>query len=115
MGIEGDFEIEEEFLDEDLEVHKLNKLYKKTAHLLPSTSSAFPSSSDVMGVNRNASDCRRKNVDPPSGGMGQEMKKLKWWQRALFCMNNDMRQTQYKDYVDCKHIHKRQQDFGCSF
>jgi hypothetical protein len=42
-GIEGDFEIEEDFLDEDLEVHKVNKLYKKTAHLLPSTSSAFPS------------------------------------------------------------------------
>jgi hypothetical protein len=42
--------------------------------------------------------------------MGQEMKKLKWWQRALFCMNNDVRQTQYKDYVDRKHIHKKQWD-----
>jgi hypothetical protein len=42
--------------------------------------------------------------------MGQEMKKLKWWQRALFCMNNDVRQTQYKDYVDRKHIHKKQRD-----
>jgi hypothetical protein len=42
--------------------------------------------------------------------MGQEMKKLKWWQRALFCMNNDVRQTQYKDYVESKHIHKKQRD-----
>jgi hypothetical protein len=42
--------------------------------------------------------------------MGQEMKKIKWWQRALFCMNSDMRQTQYKDYVDRKHIHKKQRD-----
>jgi hypothetical protein len=42
--------------------------------------------------------------------MGQEMKKLKWWQRALFCMNNDVRQTQYKDYMERKHIHKKQQD-----
>jgi hypothetical protein len=109
-GIEGDFEIEEDFLGEDLEVHKPNKLYKKTAHLLPSTSSTFPSSSDVMGGNRYASGCRRKNADPPSGGMGQEMKKLKWWQRALFCMNNDVRQTQYKDYMDRKHIHKKQRD-----
>jgi hypothetical protein len=106
-GFEGDFEIEEDFFDEDLEVHKL---YKKTAHLLPSTSSAFPSSSDVLGCNRYASGCRRKNADPPSGGMGQEMKKLKWWQRALFCMNNYVRQTQYKDYVDRKHIHKKQRD-----
>jgi hypothetical protein len=109
-GIEGDFEIEQDFLSEELEVHKPNKLYKKTAHLLPSTSSTFPSSSDVMGGNRYASGCRRKNADPPSGGMGQEMKKLKWWQRALFCMNNDVRQTQYKDYVDRKHIHKKQRD-----
>jgi hypothetical protein len=107
-GIEGDFEIEEDFLGEDLEVHKPNKLYKKTSHLLPSTSSAFPSSSDVMGGNRYASGCRRKNADTPSGGMGQEMKKLKWWQRALFCMNNNVRQTQYKDYVDRKHVHKKQ-------
>jgi hypothetical protein len=106
-GIEGDFEIEEYFLGEDLEVHKL---YKKTAHLLPSTSSSYPSSSDVLGGNRYASGCRRKNADPPSGGMGQEMKKLKWWQRPLFCMNNDVRQTQYKDYVDRKHIHKKQWD-----
>jgi hypothetical protein len=73
-GIEGDFEIEKDFLDEDMEVHK------KTAHLLPSTSSAFPPSSDELGGNRYASGCRRKNADPPSGGMGQEMKKLKWWQ-----------------------------------
>jgi hypothetical protein len=109
-GIEGEFEIEEDFLDDELEVHKLNKLYKKTAHLLPSTSSAFPSSSDVMGGNRYASGCRRKNADPPSGEMGQEMRKLKWWQRALFCMNNDVRQSQYKDYVDRKHIHKKQRD-----
>jgi hypothetical protein len=109
-GIEKDFEIEEDFLGEDLEVHKPNKLYKKTAHLLPSTSSAFSSSSDVMGENRYASGCRRKNADPPSGGMGQEMKKLKSWQRALFCMNNEVRQTQYKDYVDRKHIHKKQRD-----
>jgi hypothetical protein len=42
--------------------------------------------------------------------MGQEMKKLKWWQRALFCMNNDVHQTQYKDYVDRKHIHKKQRE-----
>jgi hypothetical protein len=109
-GIEGDFEIEQDFLGEELEVYKPNKLYKKTAHLLSSTSSAFPFSSDVMGGNRYASDCRRKNADPPSGGMGQEMKKLKWWQRALFCMNNDVHQTQYKDYVDRKHIHKKQRD-----
>jgi hypothetical protein len=109
-GIEGDFEIEQDFLGEELEVHKPNKLYKKTAHLLSSTSSAFPSSSDVMGGNHYASGCRRKNVDPPSGGMGQEMKKLKWRQRALFCMNNDVRQTQYKDYVDRKHIHKKQRE-----
>jgi hypothetical protein len=106
-GIEGDFEIEEDFLGEDMEV---NKLYKKTTHLLPSTSSAFLPSSDVLSGNRYASGCRRKNADPPSGGMGQEMKKLKWWQRALFCMNNDVRQTQYKDYVERKHIHKKQQD-----
>jgi hypothetical protein len=25
-------------------------------------------------------------------------------------MNNDVRQTQYKDYVERKHIHKKQQD-----
>jgi hypothetical protein len=109
-GIEGDFEIEQDFLDEELEVHKPNKLYKKTAHLVSSTSSAFPSSSDALGGNRYASGCRRKNTDPPSGGLGQEMKKLKWWQRALFCMNNDVRQTQYKDYVDRKHIHKKQRE-----
>jgi hypothetical protein len=93
-----------------LEVHKPNKLYKKTAHLVSSTSSAFPSSSEVLGGNIYASGSRRKNADPPSGGMGQEMKKLKWWQRALFCMNNDVRQTQYKDYVDRKHIHKKQRE-----
>jgi hypothetical protein len=40
--------------------------------------------------------------------MGHEIKKLKWWQRALFCMNNDVRQTQDKDYVERKHIHKKQ-------
>jgi hypothetical protein len=95
-----------------MEAHKPNKLYKKTAHLLPSTSSAFPhgASSDVLGRNRYSSGCRRKNADPPSGGMGQEMKKLKWWKRALFCINNDVRQTQYKDYVERKHIHKKQRD-----
>jgi hypothetical protein len=109
-GIEGDFEIEEDFLCDDMEVHKPNKLYKKTTHLSPSTSSAFPPSSDVLGGNRYASGCRRKNADPPSGGMGQEMKKLKWWQRALFCMNNDVHQTQYKDYVERTHIHKKQWD-----
>jgi hypothetical protein len=111
-GIEGDFEIEEDFQYDDMVVHKPNKIYKKTAHLLPSTSSAFPhgASSDVLGGNRYASGCRRKNVDPPSGGMGQEMKKLKWWQRALFCINNDVYQTQYKDYVERKHIHKKQRD-----
>jgi hypothetical protein len=109
-GIEGDLEIEEDLQFEDMETHNPNKLYKKTAHLLPSTSSAFPPSSDVLGGNRYASGCRRKNADPPSGGMGQEMKKLKWWQRALFCMNNDVRQTQYKDYVERKHIHKKQWD-----
>jgi hypothetical protein len=109
-GIEGDFEIEEDFLGGDIEAHKLNKLYKKTTHLLPSTSSAFPPSSDELSGNRYDSGCRRKNADPPSDGMGQEMKKLRWWQRALFCMNNDVRQTQYKDYVDHKHIHKKQRD-----
>jgi hypothetical protein len=111
-GIEGYFEIEEDFQYDDMVVHKSNKIYKKTAHLLPSTSSAFPhgASSDVLGGNRYASGCRRKNVDPPSGGIGQEMKKLKWWQRALFCINNDVCQTQYKDYVERKHIHKKQRD-----
>jgi hypothetical protein len=109
-GIEGDLEIEEDLLDQDLEVHKLNKLYKKTAHLVSSTSSAYPSSSDVMGGNIYATGSRRKNADPPSGGMAQEMKKLKWWQRALFCMNNDVRHTQYKDYVDRKHISKKQRE-----
>jgi hypothetical protein len=75
-GIEGDLEIEEDVQFEDMETHKPNRLYKKIAHLLPSTSSAFPPSSDVLGVNRYASGCRRKNADPPSGGMGQEIKKL---------------------------------------
>jgi hypothetical protein len=42
--------------------------------------------------------------------MGSEIKKLKWWQRELFCMNNDVCQTQYKDYVEHKHLHKSQRD-----
>jgi hypothetical protein len=72
-GIEGDFEIEEDVQFEGMEVHKPNKLYKKTTLLLHSTSSAFPpsASSDVLGGNRYASGCRRKNAYPPSGGMGQ--------------------------------------------
>jgi hypothetical protein len=72
-GIEGEFDIEEDAQFEDMEVHKLNKLYKlyeKTAHLMSSTSRAFtPSdSSGYLGGNRYASGCRRKNADPPSGG-----------------------------------------------
>jgi hypothetical protein len=55
-GIEGEFEIEEGIQFEDMEVHKLNKLYKKTAHLMTSTSRAFtPSaSSGDLGGNRYA-------------------------------------------------------------
>jgi hypothetical protein len=60
--------------------------------------------------NRYASGCRRKNVDPPSGGMGQEIKKLKWWQRALFCINNDVRHTQFAYYVERKLLQKKQQE-----
>jgi hypothetical protein len=63
-----------------------------------------------LGGNRCASGCRRKDADPPSGGMGQEFKKLKWWQREMFCMNNDVRHTQYDDYVECKRLRKKQHD-----
>jgi hypothetical protein len=42
--------------------------------------------------------------------MGQEIKKLKGWQKALFCINNDVRHTQYDDYVECKHLWKKQHD-----
>jgi hypothetical protein len=63
-----------------------------------------------LGGNRYDSGCRRKNADPPSGGMSQEFKKLKWWQRAMFCMNNDVRHTQYDDYVERKHLRKKQCD-----
>jgi hypothetical protein len=95
-----------------VEAHKLIKLYKKTAHLMTSTSRAFtPSaSSGDLGGNRYASGCRRKNADPPSGGMGQEIKKLKWWQREMFCMNNDVCHTQYDDYVERKRLRKKQRD-----
>jgi hypothetical protein len=111
-GIEGDFEIKEGILFEGVVEHKLYKLYKKTAHLITSTSRAFaPSaSSGDLGDNCYASGCRRKNADPPSGGMGQEIKKLKWWKNALFCMNNDVRHTQYDDYVKRKHLWKKQRD-----
>jgi hypothetical protein len=72
-GIEGEFEIEEDFQFEDMEVHKLNKLNKKTMHLMSSTSRALtPSaSSGDLGGNRYGSSCRRKNADPPRGGTGQ--------------------------------------------
>jgi hypothetical protein len=40
--------------------------------------------------------------------MGQEYKKLQWWQKAMFCMNNDVRRTQYNDYVDRKYLRKKQ-------
>jgi hypothetical protein len=92
-----------------MEEHKLIKLYKKTAHLMTHTQDTFAPSGD-MGGNRYASGSRRKNTDSPSGQMGHEFKKLKWWQRALFCMNNDVRQTQYKDYVERKHIHAKKCD-----
>jgi hypothetical protein len=90
-GIDGEFEIEEDIPFEGVEEHKLIKLYKKTAHLMTSTSRAFtPSaSSGDLGGNHYASGCRRKNADPPSGGVGQEFNKLKWWKRTMFCMNND--------------------------
>jgi hypothetical protein len=91
-----------------MEEHKLIKLYKKTAHLMNSTQDSFAPSGN-MGGNRSASGSRRKNVDPPSGKMGREFKKLKWWQRSMFCMNNDVRQTQYKDYVEHK-IRAKQRD-----
>jgi hypothetical protein len=109
-GIEGEFEIEEDIQFEGVEAHKPIKLYKKTAHLMTSTSRAFtPSdSSGVVGGNHYASGCRRKNADPTSGSMGQDYKKLKWWQKAMFCMNNDVRHTQYNDYVDHKHLRKKQ-------
>jgi hypothetical protein len=42
--------------------------------------------------------------------MVQEFKKLKWWQRAMFCMSNDVHRTQYTDYVERKHIHSKQRD-----
>jgi hypothetical protein len=111
-GIEGEFEIEEDVQYEDMEAHKLIKIYKNTAHVRASTTRVFaPSgSSDVMGGNLYASGCRRKNVDPLSGSIRQEYKKLKWWQKAVFCMNNDVRRTQYDDYVDRKHLHKKQRD-----
>jgi hypothetical protein len=109
-GIEGELEIKEDFQFDDIEVHKPNKLYKKTVHLMTSTSSDFtPSASgDVLGGNRYASGHRRKNADSPSGGMGQEIKTLKWWQRALICMNNDVRHTQFDDYVERKRLRKKQ-------
>jgi hypothetical protein len=110
-GIEGEFEIEEGIQFDDMEIHKLNHLYKKTAHLLISTSNVPPSTlSEVMGGNRYASGFRRKNADPPSGGMGQEFKKLKLWQKAFFCMNNDVCHTQYDEYVGRKHLRKKQRD-----
>jgi hypothetical protein len=83
--------------------HQCLKLYKK--HMVATTQGQ--GSSNPSG-NYYASGSRRKNADPPSGHMESEIKKLKWWQRAIFYMNNDVRQTQYKDYVECKHIHKKQ-------
>jgi hypothetical protein len=64
-GIEGEFEIEEDIQFEGVEAHKPINLYKKTAHLMTSTSRAFtPSdSSGVLGGNRYASDGRRRNVE----------------------------------------------------
>jgi hypothetical protein len=87
-GDEEEIEEEEEIQFEGVEAHNLIKLYNKTAHLMASTPLAFaPSaSSGDLGSNHYASNCRRKNLDPPSGQMGQEFKKLKWWQRAKFCM-----------------------------
>jgi hypothetical protein len=40
--IEGEFEIEEDIPFEGVEAHMLIKLYKKTAHLMTSTSCALP-------------------------------------------------------------------------
>jgi hypothetical protein len=111
-GIEGEIDIEEEISLEGVEEHKLINLYKKAAHLMTSTLRAFTPSalSGDLGANRYDSGCRRKNADPPSSGMGQEIKKLKWWQKALFCMNNVICHTQYDDYVERKCLHKKQHD-----
>jgi hypothetical protein len=106
---EEEREEEEEIQFEDMEEHNLIKLYKKTAHLMNSTQDSFAPSED-MGGNRSASSSRRKNVDTPSGQMGHEFKKLKWWQRAMFCMNNDVCQTQCKKYFERKHIRAKQRD-----
>jgi hypothetical protein len=99
--------IEDKIEIEGMVPHQRLKLYKK--HMVSSTQGKDTSApSGDLGGNLYASGSRRKNVDPPSGQMGCEFKKLKWWQRSLFCMNNDVRQTQYKDYVERKHIYDKQ-------
>jgi hypothetical protein len=104
--------LDKENIEEDIEVeyegmvtHQHLKLYKK--HSVATTQGQ---GSSIPSGNYYASGSRRKNADPPSGHIGSEIKKLKWWQRGLFCMNNDVRQTQYKDYVERKRLHKRQRD-----
>jgi hypothetical protein len=87
--------------------HQRLELYKK--HMVSTTQGQGSSNPSMdLGGNVYASGSRRKNVDPPSGQMGGEIKKLKWWKRALFCMNNDVCQTQYKEYVERKHLRKGQ-------
>jgi hypothetical protein len=106
---EEEREEEEEIQFANIQEHKLIKLYKKTAHLMTSAQDTF-SPSGYMDDNRYTSGSRRKNADPPSGQMVHEFKKLKWWQRALFCMNSHVRQTQYKDYVEHKRVRAKQRD-----
>jgi hypothetical protein len=83
--------IEEEILFEGMEQHQQSSSTRTTLWL------ATPS--EDLGGNRYASGSIRENTDPPSGQMGRELNKLKWWRRAMFCMNNDVHQTKYRDYV----------------
>jgi hypothetical protein len=77
----GEDDIEVEF--EGMVTHQCLKVYKK--HMVATTQGQGSSNPSMdLGGNVYASSSRRKNADPPSGQMGGEIKKLKWWQRAIF-------------------------------
>jgi hypothetical protein len=99
--------IEDEIVFEGMVPHQRLKLYKK--HMVATTQGQDTSTpSGDLGGNCYASGSRRKNVDPPSGQMGSEFKKLKWWPQAMFCTKTMVCQTQYKDYLERKNICTKQ-------
>ena len=81
--------------------HKAKKLYKTKGK---STDTSYPRDSPTRGFMRDARVSGGRSMAAPTPTLGQQVKKLNWYQKYILCMNDEIHRENYQGYRERREI-----------